>query len=76
MVNALERLLSKYGYKVREPINLDPPEEKSKLLKDIIEIFLSELNYTAAQVCEVLAISQDELETNYLRIEKRLKLVK
>lgn len=68
--------LAKSGYKTREPLHLDPPEEKPKLLNGIIEVFLTDLNYTSSQLCDILALNEEEYEANYLYKERRLKLIK
>jgi Zn-dependent peptidase ImmA (M78 family)/transcriptional regulator with XRE-family HTH domain len=68
--------LAKYGYKTREPVNLDPPEEKPKLLKSIIDLHLSQLKYSKSQLCNILAVHENQFEENYLDNDRRLKLVK
>lgn len=68
--------LAKYGYRTKEPIDLDPPEEKPKLMKDLIDFHLSELKYTKQQLCNVLAMHEEQLESNYFNKDRRLKLVK
>lgn len=68
--------LSKYGYRKREPVDLDPPEEKPKLINSIINIHLSDLKYSHHQLCEIMTINEDEFRANYLNERARLKLVK
>jgi Zn-dependent peptidase ImmA (M78 family)/transcriptional regulator with XRE-family HTH domain len=68
--------LAKYGYKTREPVNLDPPEERPNLLQSIIDLHLSDLKYTPSQLCDVLAVNEEQFEANYIRREKRLRLIK
>lgn len=68
--------LAKYGYKTREPINLDPPEETPRLFNDILDIHFNDFSYSKEQLCDVLALNEDEFDENYLFKGKRLKIVK
>lgn len=51
--------LSSMGYKLREPIHLSPPKETPKLLKNIIDIYLGELNYTKKDIYNLLFLKND-----------------
>ena len=68
--------LNKYGYRKREPVNLDPPEEKPKLLSNIANLHLSDLKYSTDQLCDILAVNERDFRENYLNEKTKLKLVK
>lgn len=68
--------LGKYGYRTREPVNLDPPEEKPKLISSITNLHLSDLKYSTSQLSDILTINENEFKVNFLNERIRLKLVK
>lgn len=71
--------MSKAGYKTREPIELDVPDEKPRLMREVIEAYQKELGYTIDDLRELLPLNDDELWNFYLedksRSRPRLRLV-
>jgi len=70
--------MSKAGYNVREPVELDVHGEKPTLLREMIEAHLDELGYTGDELKEVLALSKREVRALYLGDEPngRLKAIR
>ncbi len=54
------------GYRLREPSDLDPPEEKPKALADLISFHLRELGFTVADLSYALAMTEEEFRSSYL----------
>jgi Zn-dependent peptidase ImmA (M78 family)/DNA-binding XRE family transcriptional regulator len=67
--------MSKAGYRTHEPVELSIPYEEPALLKKIIDVYFSKLNYSKAQLCQYLAIYPDEFSSTYLGQKERLRLV-
>jgi Zn-dependent peptidase ImmA (M78 family)/transcriptional regulator with XRE-family HTH domain len=66
--------LSKAGYRLREPSELDPPGEPPELLVDVMEDHVARLGYTEQDLCDALALAPADLHaiasprTPYLRV--------
>jgi Zn-dependent peptidase ImmA (M78 family) len=67
--------LSKAGYRLREPEQLDPPREPAELLPAIIDFHRKTLGYSDDDLGYALAISKDDLYQWYLPQGPRLRLV-
>jgi len=67
-------LMGKAGYRTHEPIDI--PFEKPSLYKEIIDIHLDELNFSAEELCDVICIHEDEFERIYSTNTKGLRLIK
>ena len=65
--------LSKAGFRTREPETLDPPVEKPTKMKQLAQMHLDELGYSRSELCEFLAISEDEFSKYYLGGDDILK---
>ena len=68
--------LSSHGYRVREPIELDPPFEEPRLIKAIIQFHKEELKYSDESIMQMLAINSDEYHHWYGDGLPYLRLVK
>lgn len=64
------------GYHVQEPPELDVPIEKPTLIKEIIDAFINELDYSNSDLAALLSISVDDLETFYLQSRVRFKILR
>ena len=58
--------LSKAGYRSREPETLDPPPEKPSWMGHLARRHLNELDYSRAELCDLLAIGKDEFRRYYV----------
>ena len=63
------------GYRLKEPPELDIPEENPSLLSELIELHLKELGYTIEQLSQRLALFVDEFVLLYMPPQSRLRLV-
>ena len=65
------------GYRRREPVELDLPAERPALVRELFEVHRKELGYSIADLCEMLAVREDELFTWYLQTDSgsQLRLV-
>lgn len=70
-------LMSKAGYRTREPVELDPDGETPTVLQELIEIHLKQLSYSVADLAQTLALEEQEVLANYLTppAQHQLKLV-
>ena len=67
--NQARYLWSQYsmaGFKKREPIELDPPKEELSLLKRIIDLYMTNLNYKSSDFAQMLKINVDDFRREYL----------
>ena len=67
--------LTKAGYRLREPPTLDPPVEQPQLLHKIVNHHRRNLGYSAADLCQMLAVSENDLRAWYLPVEPHLHVV-
>jgi Zn-dependent peptidase ImmA (M78 family) len=74
----LQSKMTQVGYKRREPIELDVTGEESSLLYEIIEMHRNELGYSTEDLCQILAINENDLWSMYLKGHDvpALKLIK
>jgi Zn-dependent peptidase ImmA (M78 family) len=63
------------GYRLKEPPELDVPQEKPGLLSELIDLHLKELGYTVEQLSEKLALFTDEFISTYIAPKSHLRLV-
>jgi Zn-dependent peptidase ImmA (M78 family) len=63
------------GYRLKEPPELDAPQEKPTLLSELIELHLEELGYSVEQLSDRLALFADEFVSIYLSPKSHLRLV-
>ena len=68
--------LSKAGYRLREPSDLDPPQEQPKILFDLVQMHLKHLGYTVSDLAEALALTEFEFRSLYLPDSLGLELHK
>lgn len=74
----LWRQFAKLGYKTREPAEIDIPRESPSLLKKLIDIHVTDLNYTANEIAKILHLEEEEVFDFYLKKSspQRLTVVK
>lgn len=56
---------SKYGYRLREPIETDIPREKPTMLKELIDVHLDELGYSVRELSRLLMTKEAEVRDMY-----------
>ncbi len=57
--------LNRDGYSKREPLSLDPPMEKSRLLRNLVDFHMKDLGYNQENLCELLCVQLWELRRMY-----------
>ncbi len=67
--------LSKAGYRLREPEELDPPSEPPELLRDIVAYHCDSLGYSHDDLCRLLALNKADLYRVYQPNGKRLHAI-
>ncbi|WP_148244159.1 helix-turn-helix domain-containing protein [Enterobacter asburiae] len=71
------RQMSARGYRLNEPVQLSPDNEKPTLLKEIFEHVKQELDYDESELSQVFSIHYDEIEQLYpINKKTGLRLVK
>ncbi|OGU10282.1 MAG: hypothetical protein A2075_21730 [Geobacteraceae bacterium GWC2_58_44] len=65
--------ISKAGYRLREPAELDIPIEKPSLVRELIDIHIEDLGYSPQEVIDMLSLSRQDFTDYYL--DRRLRLV-
>lgn len=68
--------LSSFGYRTREPVELDPPSEEPFLVKALIKFHKDTLGYSDEEVMELLTVNDAEYHQWYREPHKNLRLVK
>lgn len=67
--------ISKAGYKVREPMDLDIPPEPSRLLGEIVKVHTDDMGYNVQELAKVLNLFERELQDIYLDKDERVRLL-
>lgn len=62
--------MSRAGYRTKEPVDI--PQEQPSILIEIINLYVSRLGYTIPEICETLAIHENEFNIFYKRRQLRL----
>jgi Zn-dependent peptidase ImmA (M78 family)/transcriptional regulator with XRE-family HTH domain len=70
----LWRQISSLGYKKREPV--DVAREEPKLMLELVRVHAEDLEYSPAQLSEVLHMNLDEFNAEYGREGRGLRLIK
>jgi len=68
--------LSRAGYRLREPVELDPPRENPRALYRLVRDHLDRLGYSVPELAEALALTEREFRALYLPNEHGLEVVK
>jgi Zn-dependent peptidase ImmA (M78 family)/DNA-binding XRE family transcriptional regulator len=68
-------LMGKAGYRLKEPPELDVPQEQSSLLAQIVDLHVKEMGYTIEQIAKKLAFTVEEFNSIYLAPTKHLRLL-
>ncbi|MBV1900799.1 MAG: XRE family transcriptional regulator [Kordiimonadaceae bacterium] len=64
--------MSKYGYRRKEPSELDFPAEVPTALRDILSMHTEELGYSIQQIADLLYLKEAELRQNYPVAEEKV----
>jgi Zn-dependent peptidase ImmA (M78 family)/DNA-binding XRE family transcriptional regulator len=67
--------ISKAGYRLREPTELDPPAEPPVLPRKIARYHLEQLGYSESQLRKAIAIGDEDFRTYYYNSDMGLRLV-
>ncbi len=67
--------LSKAGYKTREPEEIDIPSESPTLLKEIIKVYIDDMDYNVTELAKMLNLFEDEFQALYVDESVRRNLV-
>ena len=59
--------MTQLGYRTREPSEYDLPAEEPRLLRELIQMHIHDLGYSADELRELLALNEVELWASYLR---------
>lgn len=62
---ALWSQMAQKGWKRREPANLDLPEERPSLVKELIQLYRSELAYTPHELSQSLHADENDVRSWY-----------
>jgi Zn-dependent peptidase ImmA (M78 family)/transcriptional regulator with XRE-family HTH domain len=57
--------ISRLGYRLREPTELDPPREEAQTLQQLIDVHLGTFKYSLGQLAGVLNCFEPDLVTSY-----------
>lgn len=68
--------MSKAGYRVKEPTELDLSYEKPTMLEEIMEIYQTDLRYTPRDLSSLTSLNESELQTLYPINTPRIRLIK
>jgi Zn-dependent peptidase ImmA (M78 family)/DNA-binding XRE family transcriptional regulator len=68
--------ISGMGYRVHEPIELNVPKESPKLVREIINLHMSELDYSEDELASLVHLNVDEFKDKYLNAESKLKILR
>ncbi len=63
--------MAKAGYRTREPVELDVTGEQPRLLRELIETHVDELDYTEDDLGKILPLKPDKLHSWYLDDQTR-----
>jgi len=61
------------GYRTHEPVEI-APEEPSPL-REIINLHLNQLDFSEAELCELMVVTKSEARNRYFQTERKLRLV-
>jgi len=62
------------GYRKHEPVTI--PSDSPALVREMIDAYLSELDYSKEELAQVLFINVPELESMYLPSKGKLKIIR
>jgi Zn-dependent peptidase ImmA (M78 family)/transcriptional regulator with XRE-family HTH domain len=66
--------MGKFGYRTREPIELDPPQEVPMLLQEVIDYHTMSLGYSAQELGRLLLVQEEDLRIYPIRLVERTQL--
>jgi Zn-dependent peptidase ImmA (M78 family)/transcriptional regulator with XRE-family HTH domain len=58
--------MSKAGYRLREPVEIDLPKESPSLLGEFLMTYIVDMRYTTKELAELLCLSEKEMRDIYL----------
>jgi Zn-dependent peptidase ImmA (M78 family)/DNA-binding XRE family transcriptional regulator len=66
----------KLNYHIQEPIELEVPVEKPGLIKEVIDLYLNDLEYSKSQLADLLCLSLNDLEDYYFQSRVKFKVIR
>lgn len=63
--------MSQAGYRLHEPVELDPQSEVPQLLYELVEVHMHDLGYDEKDLRQVLKLEPDEFQATYLPVPQR-----
>lgn len=57
--------LSKAGFRLREPVDLDPPRETPQALTELVRFFKEDLGYSESDLCTALRLSANDYQNSF-----------
>lgn len=67
--------MGKAGYKTREPIELEVPKERPRMIQDVLDLHFRELNMTPQQIAERLRMLLMEFKLVYMQADRNLQII-
>ncbi|WP_295123495.1 XRE family transcriptional regulator [uncultured Chitinophaga sp.] len=69
--------LSAMGFRLQEPPELSPPREDVGIIKEILQVYKSDYNYTDEDLCKIVQLNSSDFYNYYISQEGcRLRVVK
>lgn len=65
--------ISRAGYRSREPVNLDLPEEKPALFNGIIRVYTGKMHYTIPELAKLLYLEHGEMQDIYFDKQEEIQ---
>jgi Zn-dependent peptidase ImmA (M78 family) len=58
---------SRFGYRLREPIETDIPRERPTMLKELVDTHIKELGYSVYELSDLMMMNEPEVRELYVR---------
>jgi Zn-dependent peptidase ImmA (M78 family)/transcriptional regulator with XRE-family HTH domain len=65
--------ISRAGYRIREPMNLDILVENPTLLKEIVRVYTHKMNYSIPELAHLLVLKQNEMQDIYFDKQEEIR---
>ena len=66
--------INKLGFRIKEPVELEPPKEKTLLLPTLLKMHLNDLEFSDSELAKILGFSVEEMKEKYFEDETPKKL--
>lgn len=73
--SGLWKQMSRLGYRTSEPPGIEIPRERPQLIGKLIDVFLSDLEYTTSELSRTLGITATEFRATFLGDVPRLRAI-